>query len=508
MAMLKSRYVTRDRIAGGLVGLLVGDALGVPYEFHPPGRVPPRDQINMQPPDGFPRAHRDTPPGTWSDDGAQALCVLESLLERQGLNLDDFAGRLLRWLDHGHLAVDGRVFDVGIQTSRALVSLRRGDPAESSGPAGERDNGNGALMRVLPLALWHRGTDEELALLAARQSLPTHGHAQSQVCCAWACLWARALLHEQSDPWAWAADTVGRIAQGNRDWLQALDLIHAYGEQPASGSGYVVDTLWSARHALMEGDSFDAVVRAAIALGNDTDTTAAVAGGLAGIRHGLYGIPQAWRDCLRGRELYQPLLARLLDIHQAEQFEPSGLVRTSQSHPLKIGTVEMRVAPGRVGITFCPGKTQLSAMTGAWQRDLDIDLQAIRAWGASHLLTLIEAHEVEALGVAALGAKAEVCGMAWHHLPITDGGTPDARFDQQWRDTGPLLLNALKQGQSVVVHCKGGLGRAGIIAARLLVEIGECSAADEAIERVRTARPNAVETAGQEAYLRRLACAS
>src|SRR5262245_65410840 len=115
-----------QRLEGGLVGLLIGDALGVPYEFHGPERLPPVEQIEMVPPPGFARAHRGTPPGTWSDDGAQALCLLASLLECGRLDPEDLGRRLLRWYNHGYLAVDGRVFDVGIQTGRALRALQRG----------------------------------------------------------------------------------------------------------------------------------------------------------------------------------------------------------------------------------------------------------------------------------------------------------------------------------------------------------------------------------------------
>lgn len=91
----------RDRIAGGLIGLLVGDAVGVPYEFHPPERLPPLDRIDLVPPPEFARAHPDVPPGTWSDDGAQALCLLASLLHAGELDLDDFGRRLVNWQDVG-----------------------------------------------------------------------------------------------------------------------------------------------------------------------------------------------------------------------------------------------------------------------------------------------------------------------------------------------------------------------------------------------------------------------
>src|SRR5579859_2515561 len=112
-----------ERIAGGLMGLLVGDALGVPYEFHAPESLPPVAQIEFEPPAGFARAHSGTPPGVWSDDGSQALCLLDSLLACGRLDVEDFGRRVLRWYDKGYLAVDGRVFDVGIQTGRALQRL-------------------------------------------------------------------------------------------------------------------------------------------------------------------------------------------------------------------------------------------------------------------------------------------------------------------------------------------------------------------------------------------------
>ena len=159
----------QQRVSGGLLGLLVGDALGVPYEFHPPESIPPADLIEFSPPPGFQRAHVGVPPGTWSDDGAQALVLLDSLLACDGLDLAHFAGGLRRWLLEGFYAVNRSVFDIGAQTSTALNRLGAGIPPESSGPSDERHNGNGSLMRVLPLALWHRGDDRELMALAARQ---------------------------------------------------------------------------------------------------------------------------------------------------------------------------------------------------------------------------------------------------------------------------------------------------------------------------------------------------
>jgi ADP-ribosylglycohydrolase len=117
------RPTREDRIAGGLHGLLIGDALGVPYEFHEAAELPPPALIDFDPPPSFDRAHKGVPPGTWSDDGAQALCLLSSLLACDGLDLRNFAGQLVNWAALGYLAVDGHVFDIGIQTQRALQAL-------------------------------------------------------------------------------------------------------------------------------------------------------------------------------------------------------------------------------------------------------------------------------------------------------------------------------------------------------------------------------------------------
>lgn len=304
----------RDRIAGGLVGLLVGDALGVPYEFHPPHEIPSADDIEYTPPPGFDRSHKAIQPGTWSDDGAQALCLLESLLECDRLDVDDFGRRLVRWYDDGHLAVDGVVFDVGVATGRALLALRDG---ASPLAAGHRDgehssHGNGALMRSLPLALWHRGSDAELVRDAQLQSRVTHGHMRSQVCCALYCLWARRILQSVDDPWRDAVTTLRALWVDDAHALEELEWSLRPDEQAIGhGSGYVVDSLRSALWA-SSLPTYEQVVRAAIGLGRDTDTTACIAGGIAGLREGIDAIPERWRTGLRGGALYQPLLDRLL----------------------------------------------------------------------------------------------------------------------------------------------------------------------------------------------------
>lgn len=305
---------TSDQLSGGVWGLLVGDALGVPYEFKPAAQIPPLKQIEFQPPQGYPRTYAHVPIGTWSDDGAGALALLDSLLDCGQLDLNDLALRLLAWKDHGQYAVGGDVFDIGITTARALSRFRDGRPAAQSGPCDDYSNGNGSLMRVLPLALWHRGDDAQLVRDAMAQSLVTHGHLRSQLCCALYCLWARYLGANENDPWQAATVTLREVLAGDEgDWQSELEFhIRPDDEAQGQGSGYVVDSLRSARLVMGEAD-YESAVKAAVALGNDTDTTACIAGGVAGVRAGAQGIPVRWREALRGQEIVAPLLERLLE---------------------------------------------------------------------------------------------------------------------------------------------------------------------------------------------------
>ena len=303
---------------GGFIGLLCGDAVGVPYEFHLPEELPPQNLIEMTPPSDFNRSHDDVPVGTWSDDGAQALCLCASLAvtmsDRRPFDLNDFAQRLCDWYVEGYLAVDGDVFDIGIQTAAALERILSGTSPHTSGSKEEASNGNGSLMRVLPLVLYSNANDLSLIQDVHLQSLPTHAHARSMVTCAYYSLVARAYLEGADTPWE---DAETRIAQVYAAWPVASERLNYLQEcqlilsspfrRHPTGTGYVVDTLWSAKKALEESN-YEDVIKAAIALGNDTDTTACVAGGLAGIRHGLGGIPSRWLAQLRGVELVWPYL--------------------------------------------------------------------------------------------------------------------------------------------------------------------------------------------------------
>ena len=171
--------------------------------------------------------------------------------------------------------------------------------------------------------------------------------------------------------------------------------------------------------------------------------------------------------------------------------------RTSESDPLRIA--ELPVGAGIVGITLCPGKTGESVFGVDWARDLATDIAAIREWGASAVVTLIEDQEFELLGVQALPEAVRAAALEWHHLAVKDVNAPDQRFETRWVYAGARLRERLRAGERVLVHCRGGLGRAGAVAARLLIEFGATPVA--AIAQVRVARPRAIETREQERWV-------
>jgi ADP-ribosylglycohydrolase len=289
-------------IEDGVWGHLVGDALGVPYEFHPREQIPPLDRIEMRPPDGFRRAHPSVEPGTWSDDGALMLCLLASLKQAGGkLDPRDLGRRFINWYEHGYLAVNSDVFDVGIQTRGAIERLREGTPALEAGAASERQNGNGSLMRTLPIALVGSRSDAEIVADARDQSKITHGHVRSQLCCAAYCLWAK-----HGGPFAAAVEKLRALCPDEPDEVAKIADV----KEP-HGSGYVLDSLHSAVWAVeTAGKDYESTVRAAISLGDDTDTTACIAGGIAGLRYGAASIPRRWMEAMREKDTVTELLRR------------------------------------------------------------------------------------------------------------------------------------------------------------------------------------------------------
>lgn len=183
--------------------------------------------------------------------------------------------------------------------------------------------------------------------------------------------------------------------------------------------------------------------------------------------------------------------------NESETKKDNYLVRTSITDPLRIDSLP--IGNGHLGVTFCPGKKGDSVFGASWVRNLDLDMDAIKTWGATAVVSLIEDHEFEMLSVQSLGETVKARGIEWHHFPIRDLDVPTLVSMERWRMVSPRLHQIMERGGRVVLHCRGGLGRAGTIAALILIERGK--SAPEAVREVRAARPGTIETIDQERWL-------
>ncbi len=492
-----------ERLEGAVYGHLCGDALGVPYEFKDAADI---DTVEWR---GY--GTHDQPPGTWSDDGALMLALLNSLLEC-GFDSADQARRALRWRDEGAYAPGSLVFDVGVSTSQALHALRAGTPPEEAGEVGAK--GNGSLMRILPLALVLRDIDDDdLAHKAVRASRVTHGSAEAQIACALHALLVRRVLQGAGDRERMLAETVATLraslersglprskeAAEPADALAALDAFVAWTGR--SGCGRVVDSFWSAWDAFATAPDYVSCVTAAVQYGDDTDTTAAIAGGLAGAWFGIDAIPAAWRRGLRDRHIPQELVDRLVETDTSEWDGKPW--RTSTRKPLRVDMLDLAGsdlgrAGGRVGMTFLPGKRYLGYYTGPHWRDLESDAAHLAESGVDVVLLHVEDKELDRCRVPDLADVLDAHAVELIRFPIADPQVPTD--DHAYRALLVQLSTRVRSGQTLAIACRGGLDRTGMTAACLLREAG--LDADTAIERVHSARRHTLTMPDQLRYVR------
>jgi ADP-ribosylglycohydrolase len=299
------------RILGGLWGSIVGDALGVPVEFSDRKERKKDPVTDMR---GY--GTHGQPPGTWSDDSSLTFCTVQSLTE--GFYTNDMGKSFVAWYKEGRWTPWGKVFDIGGTTQSAINRIARGVVAEVAGDSDEGSNGNGSLMRILPVGLRFAGVPSTRLLdYAHRVSSMTHRHPRSQMACGFYCLIAAALLRGLTpfDAYAEAVQTA-LIAYREPPFSAELphfgrllsSKVHELRESSVRSDGYVVHTLEAAIWCLLNSASFSEAVLKAVNLGGDTDTTGCVTGGLAGIHYGLSAIPEEWINGLARREEIQSLL--------------------------------------------------------------------------------------------------------------------------------------------------------------------------------------------------------
>lgn len=279
-----------------IMGLVVGDALGVPYEFRK------RDTFKAEGMIGF--GTHNQPAGTWSDDSSMTLATVESLCEKKGVVLTDIMTNFTQWFFNGHFTPHGKVFDCGFATRNAILKFANGASVENCGGCSEHDNGNGSLMRILPLAFVPHNDDDINAVSGL-----THNHPISRYACWHYILAATRLLQGGGKEGIIREYRYCDIRQPF-DRMKYLDILP---RDEIKSTGYVVDTLEAALWCFLNAESYRECVLMAVNLGDDTDTVAAVAGGLAGIYYGIggdKGIPEEWIDQIVKKDSIKDLCDR------------------------------------------------------------------------------------------------------------------------------------------------------------------------------------------------------
>ncbi len=306
-----------------LVGMAVGDAFGVPVEFLSRRQVREIGLRDMEGADSELRLETrwggGIPKGSWSDDTSMAAASFASFIRNKGkIDYEDQMEQFVQWWDHGKYCCLDYPFGLGGNVAEALHRYRLGTPALQCGGRGFMDNGNGALMRILPFSLYCIFNDldtDRTAEVAGNGSAVTHGHEISRMCCfAWT-EFLRALAGEADVNRA--VDYIESIPYGkwfSPDTLDALKRlsgkrVRELTEKDIGETGYVVDTLYAALWSIYHAENFETAIRNAVNLGYDTDTNAAVAGMAAGILYGMEGIPKRWLECLKRREWLESLAA-------------------------------------------------------------------------------------------------------------------------------------------------------------------------------------------------------
>ena len=302
-----------DRQLGGVYGFCVGDALGVPAEFNS------REALRITPIEGMEKSDNPKlPAGTWSDDSSMMLCLMDSLAE--GLDYDDMMVKYYRWFSYGEYTPVGYCFDIGNTTRAAVHAFAKGKAALECGSGEESDNGNGSLMRSLPLAFYlAEETDAQIMTdIIHNTSTVTHSHKRCHIAASIYVLLCVELLHGVEAKQA-AENTLAKVFK----YYKAIpeykkELVHFAAlenfnefiqreESEISSSGYVIDTLEAALWCFYNTHSYRACVLRAVNLGDDADTVAAVAGGLAGIYYGYEAIPKEWLDTLQGKDIIEKI---------------------------------------------------------------------------------------------------------------------------------------------------------------------------------------------------------
>jgi ADP-ribosylglycohydrolase len=303
-------------VKAGIFGVCIGDALGVPVEFKT------RETLKRFPVTGYLEFMSwNQPKGTWSDDSSLTLCIAEELTK--GYNLEKIGQSFVKWSKYGHWTAHGKLFDIGGTTRHSIARLIKGESARFSGNIFEEDNGNGSLMRTLPLAFYLKDEEDvdKMYKTVKEVSAITHGHFRSVFSCFIYVIFAIQLLKQKSkrEAYEYMQKTALEYAEDQGFNPKEINLFHRilkndisnYPEDEIESDGYVLNSIEASLWCFLNSESYSEAVLKAVNLGEDTDTTGAITGGIAGIYYGFENIPEQWISDLVRKEDIENLCVKL-----------------------------------------------------------------------------------------------------------------------------------------------------------------------------------------------------
>ena len=308
----------------GMMGLVIGDALGMPVQFCSREALKKRPITGMR---GY--GSYNMPAGTWSDDSSMALVTLDSLQEKKSVHLEDIMQKFVLWLYNGEYTPYGEAFDEGNTCVYAISKFKREGDVATCGKTGEYANGNGALMRIMPMCLYAfeaekagRVSLEEAVAGVHQVTALTHNHLRAKIASGIYYFMIKALLETEGslkeklqtgimqarDFYVRDADNHGELAKYER--LFHPEEFEATPEERISSSGYVVHSLEAAVWSLLTTNCFEEALLKVVNLGDDADTVGAIAGGLAALYYGYESIPKEWLEVIVKRDWIEMLCNR------------------------------------------------------------------------------------------------------------------------------------------------------------------------------------------------------
>lgn len=307
----------RNMWLDGIMGLVIGDALGDPVQFSSREKIRKEGLVKGME-DGGPY---NTPAGTWTDDGSLSIATMDSIIEKRFVDPDDIAHRFVRWLYCGEYAPFGKAFDNGATCTAAIHDFAKRHDWKTCGRTGERSNGNGGIMRILPVCLFGVDLEDDEAAIRFVHDVTalTHNHPRALIASGMYYFMVKEMISGTGDMIErlqngydhafrfYHLDQKFSKELGSYTRLMSMGAFSCLNEWEIRSSGYVVDTLEAAVWSLTTTGSFRDALLKAVNLGDDSDSVGAVCGGLAGLYYGYDAIPADWLAAIQKRDWIEML---------------------------------------------------------------------------------------------------------------------------------------------------------------------------------------------------------